>query len=298
NEIALAAGADLYSVSQRDTQQTTGRRWIHDVGKKISLFVYGVADKVNLKLVTARGHVKLWAQSGDVEIVGDKSLLLYADKKQLLAVAKEEMLLNCGGAYIRLKGGDIEIHAPGNISVKSADYQTSGPTSLFIEPMKFPTPPMEPQPFKLDLRLHDVPGPTAHPLTEMPWKIVRPTVVDDFLAGFVDPADVLAQGVTDDKGKIVLTGEQETLLAEHYCKSPGCLWVSYSGKATQLNMEMEADDWTDEDRLMRAMSALGYADDVQAGKGYGSSPGDLERTLKAHGFEKTDAVVDKWKKGE
>jgi type VI secretion system secreted protein VgrG len=130
--LLLASGANLDTVSQRDTQQTTARRWIHNAGKKISLFVQGVADKVNLKLITAKGHAQLHAQSGDVEIAGDKNLRIYACKGKLTAVAKEELLLTCGGAYIRLAGGNIEIHGPGSVSYKGAGHDFSGPASKNI----------------------------------------------------------------------------------------------------------------------------------------------------------------------
>jgi type VI secretion system secreted protein VgrG len=125
--LLLTSGANLDTVSQRDTQQTTARRWIHNVGQKISLFVQGAADKVNLKLITAKGHAQLHAQDGDVEIAGDKSLRLYACKEKLTAAAGKELLLTCGGAYIRLAGGNIEIHAPGGISYKGAKHDFSGP---------------------------------------------------------------------------------------------------------------------------------------------------------------------------
>ncbi|WP_255992349.1 DUF2345 domain-containing protein, partial [Chitinolyticbacter albus] len=129
-ELILNAGHNLDLVSQRDTQQTTARRWVHNVGSKISLFVQGVADKVNLKLIAAKGHVNVQAQSGDVEIVGDKNLRIFANKEKLIAAAKEELLLTCGGANIRLKGGNIEIHAPGSVSFKGSDFNFSGPASM------------------------------------------------------------------------------------------------------------------------------------------------------------------------
>uniref|UniRef100_UPI00210B7A1D DUF2345 domain-containing protein n=1 Tax=Chitinolyticbacter albus TaxID=2961951 RepID=UPI00210B7A1D len=89
-------------------------------------------DKVNLKLIAAKGHVNVQAQSGDVEIVGDKNVRIYANKEKLTAAAKEELLLNCGGAYIRLSGGKIDIHAPGKISVKGSNYSFSGPSQMQI----------------------------------------------------------------------------------------------------------------------------------------------------------------------
>ncbi|UXY16960.1 type VI secretion system tip protein VgrG [Chitiniphilus purpureus] len=137
NELVLNSGQNLDTISQRDTQQTTARRWIHNVGSKISLFVQGVADKVNLKLITAKGHAQLHAQSGDVEIVGDKNVRVHANQQKLEGVAKEEMLLNSGGAYIRMRDGRIELHAPGQISIKASSYHFDGPTSLDAPPRTF-----------------------------------------------------------------------------------------------------------------------------------------------------------------
>ncbi|MGI9563121.1 DUF2345 domain-containing protein, partial [Pseudomonas fulva] len=44
--------------------------------------------------------------------------------------AKDGILLTSGGGYIRIKGGNIEIHAPGTIDVKGAKKVFSGGTSL------------------------------------------------------------------------------------------------------------------------------------------------------------------------
>ncbi|MDR2014973.1 MAG: DUF2345 domain-containing protein, partial [Azoarcus sp.] len=136
-ELVLVAERNLDTVSLRDTQQTSARRWIHNVGKKISLFVVGIAGKFNLKLITAKGHAKLEAQSGDVEITGDASLRVTACKQKLVAVAGEEMLIACAGAYIRMKGGNIDIHCPGPVSFKSAGHSLDGPASMDVEKKSF-----------------------------------------------------------------------------------------------------------------------------------------------------------------
>jgi type VI secretion system secreted protein VgrG len=126
----LTAGTNLDLVAQRDTNQTSGRRWIHNVGQHISLFVAGVKDKVALKLIAAKGQIQLQAQSGDIEITGDKDLKVTACKGLINISAKEEILMTAGGGYIRLKGGDIEIHCPGKVSIKGASHDMSGPASL------------------------------------------------------------------------------------------------------------------------------------------------------------------------
>ena len=137
-EMVLASEYNLYTVSQRDTQQSTARRWLHNVGKKISLFVVGIAGKFNLRLITAKGHAQLQAQSGNIEITADKNVRLYGSKQKVSMAATQEALFMCGGAYIRLKDGNIEIHAPGKVCVKSDGQSFTGPDSMNKKMPVFP----------------------------------------------------------------------------------------------------------------------------------------------------------------
>jgi type VI secretion system secreted protein VgrG len=132
-ELILTSGANLDAISMRDMQQSTARRWLHNVGKRISLFVAGVAGKVSLRLIAGKGDAQLHAQSGDVEVIGEQNLRLTANKRKLTATAGEEMLLTCAGAYIRLKGGKIDIHCPGTLSIKSDDQDFGGPASMDVK---------------------------------------------------------------------------------------------------------------------------------------------------------------------
>uniref|UniRef100_UPI000647B075 DUF2345 domain-containing protein n=1 Tax=Chitinibacter sp. ZOR0017 TaxID=1339254 RepID=UPI000647B075 len=136
--LTQTAGSNIDQVAQRDSNQTTGRRWIHNVGQHISLFVAGVKDKVALKLIAAKGKVQLQAQSDDIEIVGDKDLKVSACKETITVVAKDEILVTAGGGYIRLKGGNIEIHCPGKVSVKGANHNVSGPDQMNPPLPQFP----------------------------------------------------------------------------------------------------------------------------------------------------------------
>ncbi|MDR1349862.1 MAG: DUF2345 domain-containing protein, partial [Zoogloeaceae bacterium] len=129
---------NIDTLSHRDTQQSTARRWIHNAGKKISLFVHGLPGKINLRLITAKGHARLWAQDGDVEIVGEQNIRIHANKGRMEAAAKEELIINCGGATVQLKGGNIDISAPGHVSFKAGSYGYSGPASLEIPFMPSP----------------------------------------------------------------------------------------------------------------------------------------------------------------
>ncbi|WP_254894032.1 DUF2345 domain-containing protein, partial [Chromobacterium violaceum] len=109
---------------------TTGRRWLHNVGQHISLFVAGVKDKVALKLIAAKGKVQVQAQSDAMELTADKDVTITSVKQKIHLNGKQEILLTSGGAYVRIKDGKIELHAPGTVSFKGASHDWSGGTSL------------------------------------------------------------------------------------------------------------------------------------------------------------------------
>ena len=92
----------------------------------------GVADKVNLKLITSKGHAELLAQSGNVEVTADKNVTITANKEKLLAAAGKEFLVTCGGAYIKISGGKIDVHCPGNLSMKGGSHSYTGPKSMNV----------------------------------------------------------------------------------------------------------------------------------------------------------------------
>ncbi|AAQ61637.1 type VI secretion system Vgr family protein [Chromobacterium violaceum] len=134
----VSAGQNLNLVAQRDANHTTGRRWIHNVGQHISLFVAGVKDKVALKLIAAKGKVQVQAQSDAMELTADKDVTITSAKQTIHVNAKQEILLTSGGAYIRLKDGKIELHAPGTISIKGASHNFSGPDQMNPPLPRFP----------------------------------------------------------------------------------------------------------------------------------------------------------------
>ncbi|MBP4052064.1 DUF2345 domain-containing protein, partial [Chromobacterium violaceum] len=126
----VSAGTNLNLVAQRDANHATGRRWIHNVGKSISLFVAGVKDKAALKLIAAKGKVQVQAQSDRMEITADKDVTITSCKERVVVNAKQEILVTAGGGYIRIANGNIEVHCPGTVSVKGASHDLSGPASM------------------------------------------------------------------------------------------------------------------------------------------------------------------------
>jgi len=128
----LSAGSNLNLIAQRDANHTTGRRWLHNVGQHISLFVAGVKDQIALKLIAAKGKVQVQAQSDAMELTADKDVTITSAKGKQQFNGKKEILLTSGGAYVRIKDGKIELHAPGTVSFKGGSHDWSGPDSMNI----------------------------------------------------------------------------------------------------------------------------------------------------------------------
>ncbi|WP_224099729.1 DUF2345 domain-containing protein, partial [Paraburkholderia caribensis] len=69
------------------------------------------------------------AHSDNVEITAQKTLRVLSATETIEAAANQGILLTSGGAYVRIAGGNIEIHAPGKIDIMGSQHSFNGPTS-------------------------------------------------------------------------------------------------------------------------------------------------------------------------
>ncbi|WP_043226873.1 DUF2345 domain-containing protein, partial [Burkholderia glumae] len=82
------------------------------------------------KLFAAKGKVEIQAHSDNIEVAAQKAIKLLSATQGIEVAAQQEILLTSGGAYIRFKDGNIEIHAPGKVDLKGASHAFAGPTQL------------------------------------------------------------------------------------------------------------------------------------------------------------------------
>ncbi|WP_263770764.1 DUF2345 domain-containing protein, partial [Propionivibrio soli] len=136
--LSLATGTNLDFTAQRDTNQTSGRRWLSNVGQHMSLFVNGVKDTIAMKLIAAQGKVQVQAQHGEVEVTADKDVTVTSCKGKITIAGKQEILLTSGGGYIRIKDGNIEIHCPDTVSMRAAKHPWTGPARMDVPYPQFP----------------------------------------------------------------------------------------------------------------------------------------------------------------
>ncbi|MDX5698128.1 DUF2345 domain-containing protein, partial [Brenneria sp. L4-2C] len=84
------------------------------------------------------GKVSVQAQSDELELTGQRDVSVSSVAGKVLITAGEELTLSCGGGYIRLKGGKIELGCPGNILLKSANVQKMSAASFDVSPPELP----------------------------------------------------------------------------------------------------------------------------------------------------------------
>ena len=136
----IAAGQDINFAAQGSSLTL--------VAAGISLFTYGKASnkakpnqEVGLKLHAASGKVSSQSQSGMTSLVADKTVTVASVNKTVaISAPKMHVLLTAQGAYIKLEGGNIEVHAPGKVEFKATLKELCTPRSNVISIPKLPKP--------------------------------------------------------------------------------------------------------------------------------------------------------------
>jgi type VI secretion system secreted protein VgrG len=177
----VSADQHINLVSGQSTHIATGKSLIASITNRLSLFV----QNAGMKLFAAKGKVEVQAHADNVELTAQKSLLLASVTEKIQAAAQQEILLTSGGAYIRIKDGNIEIHAPGKLDFKGADHAFSGPTRMDVTNPAFKDMPTR----KLMLNTFASPSATSAVPAGLPYKL------------FADGA-LVKQGVFDKTGQL------------------------------------------------------------------------------------------------
>jgi type VI secretion system secreted protein VgrG len=153
----LTSGSNLDQIALRDIQQSSGKRWLHNAGESISLFVTGAANSLSetFKILAAKGDVQMQAQSGDMGITADKQIRLYAILQNQTWSAQKNILITCGGAYIKLEGGNIELHCPGTLTFRGNQHGVTGPASQSFAPPHLPQGEIKPTDLEARYLYHD-----------------------------------------------------------------------------------------------------------------------------------------------
>lgn len=124
--VQLSSGENLIFTAGSDADISVAKKFRLGVKETISLF----AQWMGIKIFAGKGKVELQAQNDAMDLFAKKTLSIVSQDEQVIISAGTELILNCSGAYIRLKDGEVEIGAPGNLRLKCTNLQKMGAASL------------------------------------------------------------------------------------------------------------------------------------------------------------------------
>ncbi|WP_330211340.1 type VI secretion system Vgr family protein [Pseudomonas sp. AM4(2022)] len=125
--VCLSSGAESVGImAAHNTDISAGRDITATAESGVSVF----AQRADLQLKAAQGKVELHAQGNDLHALAKNDIKIESVEGRIEISAPQELVLSCGGAYIRISGGEIELGAPGNIYLKAANVQKLGSANL------------------------------------------------------------------------------------------------------------------------------------------------------------------------
>jgi len=133
--VRIASGSESVGIMSGDhTDISAGQSFTAVAGEAVSLLAKGQG----MQLLAANGKVNIQAQSDALSVSARQNLDIQSTEGTATVSASQALILNCGGAYIKLSGGNIELGCPGNILLKCTSMQKMGAASFDIAPIEMP----------------------------------------------------------------------------------------------------------------------------------------------------------------
>ncbi|WP_096725117.1 type VI secretion system Vgr family protein [Paraburkholderia acidicola] len=133
--IGIVSGAGVQVTTQENISTAAGRnldisvvkRFTVATGELVSVF----AQKLGIKLFAAKGPVEIQAQGGAMSLLADRDVTVASVNGTVRISAKKELILECGGAFVQLKDGNITLGGPGDLFYKVITVQKQGKESQY-----------------------------------------------------------------------------------------------------------------------------------------------------------------------
>ncbi|WP_454725131.1 MULTISPECIES: type VI secretion system Vgr family protein [Cupriavidus] len=126
--IVLGAGEHLDGAAQQNVQLSAGERVVINAGTGLGTF----AQSGDLRHIAHQGEMLLQAQQNTIRIEADQSVEVSSSQQHVRMAANKHITLLCGGAYIKMADGNIELGMPGSFTVKASNHSLIGPSSASV----------------------------------------------------------------------------------------------------------------------------------------------------------------------
>ena len=127
------ANENIHLVSGNHTDISAGQSLTAHAAESLNLF----AQSSGIKMQANQGKVEVQAQNDELQLNALKDATLTSSAGKITIAAKEEILITCKGAYIKLSNGEVEIGSPKVVRVR-APLVVNEANSLNIPLPEFP----------------------------------------------------------------------------------------------------------------------------------------------------------------
>lgn len=134
NSSVSYSGRQQNIVAQQHIQVFAGQRVNINAGKGISIF----AHQDGIKQIARAGKLDIQAQQDAIGIAADRDVTITSSQGDIVIAAKKSITLMCGGAYIKIANGKIELGCAGEFIVKAGIHKWEGPARKEAELPFFP----------------------------------------------------------------------------------------------------------------------------------------------------------------
>lgn len=184
----IHAGQNTHIISEVDTNISSNSNITLHAGDSVGLF----ANSNGAKIFANQGPVEIQAQHDELLMNALKNVEVTSTEGKVSIFAKEELLISCGGAYIKFAGGQIELGSAQPIKVK-AGLNVEASNTIDIQMPSWPKTLLD-----KSLKIKTTQSPHSDdPYVGMPFTL------------YADGAEV-KNGITDETGFIRVEHKEET----------------------------------------------------------------------------------------
>ncbi|VWB61594.1 Rhs element Vgr protein [Burkholderia lata] len=158
----LAAGGHLFTTTGGNADAAIGGNFTVAAGHAVSMYANGQG----MKLYAGAGKVDVQAQADELELTALKGVTIASTSDAVTLNAKKTLTLMCGGAYIRLEGGIVEIGSVGEIRL-------NGPLSVGPSATRRQALPLMPEQEQTGMQLWHA-YPNGEPVRNAPYRVTFP----------------------------------------------------------------------------------------------------------------------------
>lgn len=124
--IQVSAGENLIVTAGQNADISIAKKLTLAVGDILSLF----AHKLGIKMYASEDKVDIQAQSDALNLFAKEKLSVASSDNSVVISAKKEILLVCGGAFIRLSDAGVEVGTGKNVTLKCIAVQQQSAATL------------------------------------------------------------------------------------------------------------------------------------------------------------------------